>query len=264
MLKRRARSGILVVATLLAGCGGRTGDEAHGDAGVVADGGVDASIGPDAAIDDAACRAAVHALGMVTTNKYCTAMVRLSSIDHTILGWTIACGGLKVATEPDARAAFAAQLPPFTMVDSYRRVGPTGGTNDFVFYQSPGDFGGLGVVSLATSALVFSGELSWSATGKILYPTTFRSAAEIPTVCAPTTLPDVSTVSLGGLPDANEVNAVVAAVSKSALPRALSGAHAMIHTLVVPFPSTAPPAWARRTTSGSSRSIRCSSTDARW
>jgi hypothetical protein len=227
---RAARTFAVVALAVSIGCGGQTAIDATSDAGG------DAGASGDAAgVNDAACSTAARALGTITTDRYCTTVVRLSTIDRSILGWSIACGPLKPASEADARAAFATHLPPETTAVGFTRVGPTDGTHDYVFFQSPGDFGGIGIVSFATSTLVFSGKLIFLGTSGIVYPSSFRPASEIPTVCAETTLPDVQGVPIFAPPDPNEVAAVATVVGRSALVPALAG-HALVHTLVALFP----------------------------
>jgi hypothetical protein len=49
-------------------------------------------------------------------------------------------------------------------------------------------------------------------------------------------MPDVQAVPIEGVPDAAEVARVADVVGRSALVRAISVPHAIVHTLVVPFP----------------------------
>jgi hypothetical protein len=58
-----------------------------------------------------------------------------------------------------------------------------------VLFAEPSDFGGLGIVSSHTGALVFAGAVEWMGAGNISYPTTWRSATELGSGCAPLPMP---------------------------------------------------------------------------
>ena len=243
---------LLALAGALASCGGKTSDggaatEGGVDAGApdvsidapAIDSSIDAAPGVDAPIevDDPSCAKATSAVGALVHDKYCTTLVRVSSIDTSILGWSIECGPLKIATDADARAAFSPYAGPYTPASSYTRIGPTGATDDFVFFHAPSDFGGLAVVSLALDRLLFAGELSWSAFGSIRYPSSFRPASEAPQICAPYPLGRTTAVTPDGAPaDPDEVAAVVRAVERSPIPRGVGGTQSLAGTLVVYFP----------------------------
>jgi hypothetical protein len=242
-LLRSPSVGALLVAigAFFQGCGGKTDSEVATDSGTpTVDSGVDAplpDVRPDT-IEEAACTKAATPISKLLTAGYCTTLVRLSTIDLSVRGWTVDCGPLEVATEAEAREVFRPYAGEYSPVESYLSVGPTGGTDDWVFYHSPGDFGGLGIVARATSHLVFAGALSWSALGSVRQPTTFHSAAEAPSVCAPRSITEYTPLNPGGgAVDAAEIARVLLALDATPVRRGIEGAgHAIVHTLLVYFP----------------------------
>lgn len=164
-------------------------------------------------------------------------MLALGVADHAVAGWSITCGPWVATTEAGARATFETQIPPYTHAADYRREGRVSGTDDYVFFHSPGDFGGVGIVSFATGNLVFSGSLSWSSLGSRIYPKTLRPAEELPLVC-PSTTGDWVEVVFDGVPlDPAERTAFLDVAARTPLRTMLARSHGITHTMLVPYPS---------------------------
>ncbi len=235
--------GLTIFLGASAGCGGKTGDgPTPGDGGAdsTADVGFDAKVDSpfDAPADAATCDAAVAKIASAVTGPFCTTMVSLSVADRSILGWSITCGPHVPTTEADARTTFDTRIPPYTKAADYVLEGPTGGTYDYVFFHSPGDFGGVGVVSFATGTLVFSGSLSWSSLGARIYPKTLRGADELPLVCPRMELPEIiATTGGGAAPDPGVRAPIADVIGRSPIPAMLGRSHAIVHAMLVSYPS---------------------------
>jgi hypothetical protein len=236
-------SSLSLVAAI--GCGGsvQNGASTDGapqtDSGAGGDGYVPPDAPPDASVDVVTSCDAPTPLSSLFVGSSCTAIVRVSPAS-TIVGWSVACGAPKIATEPDARAAFAPYIGPYTTLDGYRTIGDTTTNDEFIFYESPGDFGGMGVVSWARTDVLFAANLAWMGPTKITYPTGWRPADEIVARCAPATLGRVRIVSADGAPmDDASIAPARAAVETSLLPIAIGHAgHAIANTVVTDLPAS--------------------------
>ena len=227
-----------MVATI--GCGGSVHDESSSDAGGDSYVPPDVATETDSSIDapaDANCDAPT-ALSSLFTGSSCTATGRVSDAS-AIVGWSVACGAPKIATEPEARAAFAPYVAPYTTLDGYMTVGDTTTNDEFIFYKSPGDFGGMGVVSWARTDVLFAAELAWMGPTKIDYPSSWRPVDEIAAHCTPAALGRVRIVSADGAPmDETSIAPARAAVETSILPIAIGHAgHAIANTVVTDLPA---------------------------
>lgn len=236
---RHFRALFAIVVAAAGGCGGKTTDAGAPDS---APGGLDTGV--DSAVPDSPldvdtlgeCEKTAAAISATVHGPYCAALVRLSTIDLSVLGWNVDCGPLKIATEADARVAFAPYAGEYAPVADYSSIGEPGG--DYVFHHPPGDFGGLGIVSYSTSKLVFAGALSWSALGSVRYPPTFPPLSAAPSVCPPRAMGKYTVLTPGGGPsDPATVDPVLLAADRTPVKRGLEGAgHAVAHQLVVYFP----------------------------
>jgi hypothetical protein len=113
----------------------------------------------------------------------CVTVVRLDYQSLAILGFQIFCGPFAHPDEATARATAQADAG---YGSSAQLLGGPFPTDEWVFWQPAGDFGGTGVVGAAQGLTVFGGSTIWSGTGDITYPVTWRPAADLGPSCVPT------------------------------------------------------------------------------
>ncbi|MBI4814916.1 MAG: hypothetical protein HY791_01580 [Deltaproteobacteria bacterium] len=106
-----------------------------------------------------------------------TAVARFDYSTYEPLGFEIFAGPYSAISEAEARVRAQTDTGFGT------GGGLVGSGDPFVFYQSPGDFGGVGVVSQRTGLSVFGGEIVWDGRGEISYPSSWRPASELRTRC---------------------------------------------------------------------------------
>ncbi len=99
--------------------------------------------------------------------------------------------------------------------------------DEFVFYESPGDFGGASAVSARNGLAVFGGTIVWDGEGMVAYPKTWRDPAELGFGCWTQSLavPSMRQFDLTGMqfsPDGPTANDALDAVWHSALPLGLA------------------------------------------
>ncbi|PKN57480.1 MAG: hypothetical protein CVU56_10795 [Deltaproteobacteria bacterium HGW-Deltaproteobacteria-14] len=177
----------------------------------------------------AGCDAARDALAATLYTKQLgfTVVVRLDHASLDVLGYTVVAGAYGGVDEATARATaqaatgFGAQGMLLSGADP---------VDDWVFYQSPGDFGGVGVVSARTGLAVFGGSVIWSGSGDITWPTSWSPASDLASGCASTggfgTTRGFDLVTGGALSSA-DVDAVLAEVAATAvLPAIWQGGYA--------------------------------------
>ena len=182
--------------------------------------------------------------GNLPSTGSCTAIVRLSSTNLKIVGHAFVCGPTVAVSEAAARAT--------ANVDSGYGDGTlVSGANpvdEWVFYTSPGDYGGVSAVSSRTGLSVFGASIVWAGAGKVLYPTTWQKG-DIGKACASPPLPAVRGIELylgKKLRDARTF-AAAAAVWRTAIPAALAQVGTIRDVLVLLYPPspgsrpTAPP-----------------------
>lgn len=184
----------LVVGASVAGCGSKVADGGAQDGATdsLADVGADATDAIDAAdtsepVDTAGCEAAVSTLSSELTGLWCTVTLRVSQRDLSVTAYDVQCAAPKTVSEPDARAAFDAVKPPYA--SSFTQIGGANPKDAYVYYQAPGDFGGVGVVSARTGLVLFSGSLTWSGIGEVIAPKTWNGRADLGAACDATAMP---------------------------------------------------------------------------
>lgn len=111
----------------------------------------------------------------------CSAVVRLDYLTRSILGWQLVCGKYAQVTEDAARKTAEAD----TGYGAGKLVGSAGPADLYVFYEPPGDFGGVGAVSARTGLSVFGGAIVWDGAGDITYPLQWRSPESLGVDCEP-------------------------------------------------------------------------------
>jgi len=119
------------------------------------------------------CKGLADAIAQETSGvKTCTSVVRLDYQTLAIKAYRILCGPYGATNESAARATAEADTG-FGQAGQFLS-GPNP-EDEYVFFESPGDFGGVGVVNARNGDSVFGGGIVWSGMGQISYPDTFDS-----------------------------------------------------------------------------------------
>lgn len=100
------------------------------------------------------------------SGQACTAVVRLVHDDYSMIGWQLVCGEIDKVDQKTARAIAERD----TGYGYGQALSPELATDEHVFYSAPGDFGGVGVVSVNTGLSVFGGSIIWMGTGELTWP----------------------------------------------------------------------------------------------
>lgn len=241
-LSLQACSVALVLA--FAGCGGSVTSSDGGGGGTTASGGTSSggtSSGGTGGTggSSAECTAAAEAITSQTSGvQTCTSVVRLDYQSFEIKGYHIVCSADGATTEDAARAT--AQADTGFGQNATLLSGPNP-TDEWVFFQSPGDFGGVGVVAARHGKTVFGGGVVWSGHGEITYPAAFEPASDLASGCANMT-PEPSARGWDleqemALTDA-EVKAALDVVWQTALPDGLQGGGYVFDAVVLLYPPT--------------------------
>jgi hypothetical protein len=169
-----------------------------------------------------ACTAATAALAatMYAKPQAFTVTVRLDHDSLALLGYSLAPGPYKSLDETAARA------------EATKTTGHGAGSllsgptpeDAWVFYESPGDFGGVGVVSARTGLSAFGGSIVWDGAGDITWPTAWAPASELASGCPASGGLGVSRgfdLVTGEALEAKDVSAALAVVADTALPGAM-------------------------------------------
>ncbi len=198
----------VLVSTFFAACGGSTTSlpgsaggaagtaGAGGSGGDAGDGAVGGSAGSSGASGDAgvagaggagaggasSCEALSHAIAKETSGvKTCSTVVRMDYETLSVLAFQIVCGVYDQATEDEARQAAQAD----TGFGAGSLLSGPNPQDVYVFYESPGDFGGVAVVNVRNGLSVFGGSVVWMGQGDVSYPVTWRDAASLGPDCIP-------------------------------------------------------------------------------
>jgi len=233
----------IALAAAVAGCG--TGDDgvgAGGQGGTGQGGGGQGGAGVGGGGQGgqggaAACAAQVEAIAQQAAGTVtCTSVVRLDYASRAILGYRIQCGPYAQSTEAEARAAAQAQTGYGAAGQSLAGAMPQ---DDFVFYEPPGDFGGVAAVSARNGLPVFGGGIVWSGTGEITWPAAWDPAAGLGADCATSTTPPAARGfdlrDASALPAA-DVDAALAVVWQTALPEGLWRGGYVFDAVVLLYP----------------------------
>ncbi|HEU4533334.1 MAG TPA: hypothetical protein VFS00_04420, partial [Polyangiaceae bacterium] len=195
-------------------------------------GGVCVPVGPE-------CNDATAAIG-AEAGKFasCTAVVRLRYGSLNPIGWQLVCGDYGPLSEPDARA-LAAEVTGFGAQGEL--LGATSPADEWVFWEAPGDFGGVGVVSARSPLAVFGGGIVWDGQGDVTHPVAWRDPGALGFSCANgEPIVPMRGLNLGTaepLPQ-GETQRALSALYASALPAGLAAAHDVFDALVLLYPPT--------------------------
>jgi hypothetical protein len=166
-------------------------------------------------------------------------VVRLGYSSFQILGFQIVCGPY---TGPSEAAARATAQRDTGFGQSGTLLSPPNAQDEIVFWVAPSDFGGSGVVSARNAKTVFGGSTVWSGTGDIIYPPTWRPAAQIGLGCATANLRGRKGVGWdlgrGKALSPAEVNAALAPVWQTGLVAGMWRNNYVFDTVVLLYPRT--------------------------
>jgi hypothetical protein len=180
-------------------------------------------------------------VGPVAQTGTCTAVVRLDYRSLKVLGHTFVCGPYDGGGEQKARAtADAAATFPNAQPAGQGRLLLSGETvgSEWLFYQTPGDFGGASAVSARSGLTVFAGSIVWAGTGSLLVPSKWETT-ELGTGCASFMFPVRAFDLTSGAELKNgEANAAVNVVFGSAIPSALAKIGGVFDAVVLLYPRT--------------------------
>lgn len=233
---------------------GDTGDDSGLDAADAADEAVDSAAdtpaeqgvdggGDDAAVDGqpdggAGCSAAIADLAseLYAHLGACTVTVRLDYQTRALLGYQVLCGAYAAVDETSARATAQSDT-------GYGAAGTmlnAADTEDyFVFYESPGDFGGAAAVSANNGLSTFGGSIVWDGAGDLTWPESWRDPSQLADGCDPS----------GGFPSSRgwdlaagsalaegDVTAALAVVGQTAVPAAFWHGGYVFDAVVLLYP----------------------------
>ncbi|MEO7328241.1 MAG: hypothetical protein ABI193_06670, partial [Minicystis sp.] len=187
------------------------------------------------------CEAIAASIAKTTTGVgACTTTVRLDYQSKKLLGHHFVCGAYASPTEAQAR--LTAQTDTGFGASGEQLAGPSP-QDAFVFYESPGDFGGAAAVARSTGLATFGGSIVWSGTGQITYPLDWLPPSALGPGCGPKSMippPPARGFNLQGgtpLPDA-EVQAAIDVVWSTALPYGLAKVGYLFDVVVLLYPRT--------------------------
>ena len=167
-----------------------------------------------------------------------TAIVRLDHDTRALLGYALAIGSYARLDEAAARAV--AQASTGYGDDGQLLSGPAP-EDAWVFYESPGDFGGVGVVSARTGLPVFGGSIVWDGRGDITFPSAWSPPADLASGC--TTTGDSGATRgfdlvSGGALSSTDVDAALGPVRRTALIDAMWERGYVFDSVVLRYPRT--------------------------
>ncbi|MFO0587080.1 MAG: hypothetical protein U0441_06070 [Polyangiaceae bacterium] len=186
------------------------------------------------------CVAAADAIAKMTggAGSACTSIVRLDYQTWTIKGWQMVCGGYAAVTEAQARATSQTDTG---FGQNGQLLSGANPMDELVFYESPGDFGGVGVVSADTGLTVFGGGIVWSGTGQMTYPKTWLPPETLGAGCVPAAAPPGTRgwdLSGGMVMPVQDQQAAMDVVWGTALPDGLLKGGYLFDAVVLLYPPT--------------------------
>jgi len=143
-----------------------------------------------------------------------------------------------IALTNEAEAAFTAQADTRFGLGAELLSGESP-EDEYVFWQSPGDLGGVGVTSARSGTSVFGGSIRWDGVGQVTYPVTFEPAAGLGSGCStlvPKPMARGFDLRAGEpLPD-EQVSAALDVVWTTAVPDGLAQANSIFDAVVLLYP----------------------------
>jgi len=191
----------------------------------------------DDATDDCGPAQEAIAAEIYASRQYCSAILRLDHETTAPLAWQLLCA--EPGPGPDGEAARElSQALNGTSATSPLISGPNP-EDQWVFYDSPGDFGGIGAVSATTGLATFGGAIVWDGEGEIGNPAFWRELDELGTGCPPmdVDLPQRGFDGLdGSLLSIADTNVATNVLEQTALPGAFMSGGYMFNAVVLRYP----------------------------
>lgn len=216
-----------------------TADDVEVDLDAAPDSDLDVSADTDIGSEECEVAASTLASELYTDLGACTVALRLDHDGLQLLGYQVFCGPYAAVSLDDARTT--AQVDTGYGAETVL-LSPEDAEDVFVFYLSPGDFGGASVVSARTGLTVFGGSIVWDGAGDIVWPATWRDASELGEGCSSST--DAFHTSrgydllTGGALDTSSVDAAVAVAADTAISAAFVRGGYLFDTVVLRYPRT--------------------------
>jgi hypothetical protein len=195
-----------------------------------------ASCGPVKSCEQLADEIAAQAGGVHT----CTSVVRLDYQTLSMKAYRILCAPYSATNEAAARAT-AQQDTGYGAMGALLSSPPSPPEDEWVFWQAPGDFGGVGVVNARNGTSVFGGSVVWDGKGAITYPATFNPPEALGEGCVTSIMkPPARGFDLVGVEALTqaEVDAALDVVWKTALPEGLWKPGYVFDAMVLLYPPT--------------------------
>ena len=169
--------------------------------------------------------------------RACTAVVRLDFETHDPLGYQLLCARYAFTDEADARIIAEADTG---FGEGGTRISPEVTEDNWIFYESPGDLGGVGAVSRDTGLSTFGGSIVWDGAGEITYPTAWRDPAELGVACDGIgSVPYFTAYDLRNgstLEDDAGADAAIAYIDQTAIPEAFFTGGYLFGSVVMLYP----------------------------
>jgi hypothetical protein len=165
----------------------------------------------------------------------CSAVVRLDYLSRELLAYAFACGSYASTSEATARAAAEAD----TGYGQGKLLSGPAPKDEWVFYSSPSDFGGVSAVSARSGQTLFGGSIVWSGTGNVSYPEVWKTT-DIVDGCGSASFQSIHGFDLrdGSALSGTEAVKAVTVVFSSALGYALSHWGIIAEVVVLLYPRT--------------------------
>lgn len=170
--------------------------------------------------------------------RACSVTVRFDYESWAPLGYQVFCDSYGLVSEEDARTQGESDTD---YGDGSTLLSNPGTDYAYVFYESPGDFGGASVVRRDSPMTLFGGSVVWDGMGNITYPDMWRSASELASDCS---VPEDSHTRVGwdlqdGTPlGAEELTAGFSAIARTGVYDAIGFGGYIFSTVVLLYPRT--------------------------
>jgi hypothetical protein len=183
------------------------------------------------------CNDIDQALANQLTSTHCSSVVRLTFGALYTKGYAIVCGAGPGPDEATARTTAQAD----TGFGQGKLLSGANPADEYVFWSSPGDFGGASAVSASSGLTVFGGSIIWAGTGEIDYPTLWNPANQLgycggtPPANPTSRAFDLSGGQAGDVQSGAE--SALSAVMQTELPKGITlGGHQIVNAVELLYP----------------------------
>jgi hypothetical protein len=211
------------------------------DDGTTSEPDVPTDLGDDGKLMDCISAASALVSEFYEFDQECSIVVRVGYTSLEIEGWQAFCAPALSVEESTARQT--AQDATGFGLDGALLGGPTP-EDLWVFYEAPGDLGGVGAVSATNGEAVFGGSIIWDGAGDIAHPPTWRDKDPLEEDCPPWGLVQVHGYDLtdGTELTQAEFDPAVSVLEQTALPGSLWSDQGILrHTVVLLYPRSVGP-----------------------